>query len=332
MHCPLCIKRRWHLIRPVTPAQRENQSADDFHMKRIRRYYRWHRYNCDHIDKWQKLHDDGSLDSDRKLLIDMSAAKVKTKQQPTSTSANGAADGVNHGHGAHPSQSHGGEAAEYYNPDASRLETERASKTTRSLGGAHTAREGQRELAPSVSSSRPAPTRQNSNRSVQPDNAAASSTSKPDSRAPSSVRSSSTSSDVASKPKSSVVKSALESGLAELSKVASSAVSNSLVSGVADTDLSASKHSTAPTSASDGSQHDPSVTQSKSKAAQQLADQAKSEMSRAASKAPSSSRATLSQRVGEKLESMLPSSKAVATKVASSVIENSSKRSDAAAG
>ncbi|KAK5096502.1 hypothetical protein LTR70_001676 [Exophiala xenobiotica] len=249
MHCPLCIKRRWHLIRPVTPGRREDQSADDFQMKRVRRYYRWHRYNCEHIDNWQKLHDDGSLDSDRKLLIDMGAAKVKTKQQPTSTSGNGAADGVEYGHGAHPSHSHGGEAAEYYNPDASRLETERASKTTHSLRGAHTAREGQRKLAPSASSSRPASSRQNSIRLVQPDNAAVSSTSKPNSRAPSSVRSSSTSSDVASKPESSVVKSALESGLTGLSKIASSAVSNSLVSGVADTNLSASKHSNAATSA-----------------------------------------------------------------------------------
>lgn len=40
-------------------------------MRRIKRYQQWHRYNCKHIRAWQGLHDDGSLMSDRTLLLDM---------------------------------------------------------------------------------------------------------------------------------------------------------------------------------------------------------------------------------------------------------------------
>lgn len=345
MHCPLCIKRRWHLIRPVTPAQRESQSADDFHMKRVRRYYRWHRYNCNHIDDWQRLHDDGSLDSDRKLLIDMGAARVRTKQQLTSRSGHGAVDGASagsdgratdHGHRARPSHSNGGRAAEYYDSDASRLETGRAPEAARVQGGSHSAREGLHEFASSVLPSKLATSRRSSNWSVRPNEAAVSSTSKTDSQAPSSVGSSSTSSDAASAPRQSVVKSALESGLTELSKVASSAIPTSLVSRIPGTNLGASKHSTTPSSASDDGGHNSSATRSKTKIAQQLADKAESTVSQAPSGAPSSSRATISQRVGEKLDSMLPSSKEVAAKVAgkaaSSVMENTSHKSDAAGG
>lgn len=74
-HCPLCIKRRWHLIQPVTPRQREGQFAEDFYMKRVRRYQRWHRYHCMHIQEWNRWADDGSLENDRELMFKIGAAK-----------------------------------------------------------------------------------------------------------------------------------------------------------------------------------------------------------------------------------------------------------------
>jgi hypothetical protein len=70
-YCPLCIKRRWHLIRPETPIRQDGRSEDDLRMKRIRRYKRWHRYNDEHIRAWSKLQDDGSWASARRLLVDM---------------------------------------------------------------------------------------------------------------------------------------------------------------------------------------------------------------------------------------------------------------------
>ncbi|KAK5100427.1 hypothetical protein LTS08_005176 [Lithohypha guttulata] len=148
MHCPLCIKRRWHLVRPVTPTQNEGQSEDDSHMKRIRRYHRWHRYNCMHIVEWCKMHDDGSLESDRRLLISIGAAKVSDKQQQMAGKVSeGRADDEQESSGAEGETEHAGEnnfdandnppkqqrppqavsevqsqkegeAAEYYNPDA----------------------------------------------------------------------------------------------------------------------------------------------------------------------------------------------------------------------
>ena len=49
-------------------------------MKRIRRYIRWHKYNCEHIEEWSKLEDIGSLESDRQLLVRIGAADTPVSQ------------------------------------------------------------------------------------------------------------------------------------------------------------------------------------------------------------------------------------------------------------
>lgn len=83
-HCPLCVKRRWNHISPTTPTQQDGQSDEDFRMERVNRYRTWHRCSCQHIYNWQKLHDDGSLASDRKLLVDMNVVRRgRTKAVPT---------------------------------------------------------------------------------------------------------------------------------------------------------------------------------------------------------------------------------------------------------
>lgn len=71
------------MISALTPRQREGQSNEDFWMKRVRRYHRWHRYNCMHIAEWNKWADDGSIENDRELMFKMGSAKgaVNVKSQ-----------------------------------------------------------------------------------------------------------------------------------------------------------------------------------------------------------------------------------------------------------
>lgn len=74
-HCPLCVKRRWIYILPTTLTRREGQSDEEFRMQRVNRYHAWHRCSCRHILEWQNLQDDGSLASDRRLLVDMNVGR-----------------------------------------------------------------------------------------------------------------------------------------------------------------------------------------------------------------------------------------------------------------
>lgn len=130
-HCLACVKRRWHIIKPVTHVQRQDQSDEDYYMQRTRRYHRWHRYNCQHVDEWLRLYDDGSLESDRALLMTMGVTKHKPVSIGAVTEGNGTDQSASHkgqkelDRAAQPeSEPIGlGEAAEYYDPDASRLGT-----------------------------------------------------------------------------------------------------------------------------------------------------------------------------------------------------------------
>lgn len=138
--CPACVKRRWHVTRPITPVQRPDQSDDDYYMQRVRRYHRWHRYNCQHIESWQRLHDDGSLESDRQLLIEMGVVKQRSRvlYKGNGTQEGRSVDDEDQPEGAQggelnaqqsqllPKQAESGptgEAAEYFDPNASRLGT-----------------------------------------------------------------------------------------------------------------------------------------------------------------------------------------------------------------
>lgn len=360
-HCPLCVKRRWHLIRAVTPTQCDSHSADDFRMKRIRRFYRWHRYNCKHMEEWQKLQDDGSLESDRQLLINMGAAKIKVKQDPSLTAkpSSAAADSpvgeseevagshINDaGNGpypesqqqpadsAHAGRPQSGEAAEYYNPDASRLGSERASEAARSLSGSHPVGQGQRERAASAASSSVAPSARSSNRDTQSEKQAASSTSKLNSQVASSVSTSSSSSHASSEPRASMVSSGLRSKLDGASRVASGIASSFLRPKKSDSNVKSesSTRSTAPTTISVSSTGNKSATSLSSKTASKLSEGTNSHASASGvwSRAPSS-RATLSQRAENKDESLVSHSEAGTSKV-SSRGRSRSRKSGAPAG
>lgn len=334
MHCPLCIKRRWHLVLPVTPVQRDGQSADDYRMKRIRRYYRWHRYNCEPIQDWQKLCDDGSLESDRKLIIDMGAAKVKFKQQQTSI-AGGAGGPESHDeslHGkirAHAGQSQGGEAAGYYNPDASRLGTEKMSIGDRSLGEPPSVGDGRRGIAPLAAESGAASSQISSSRASPFDQQAAASVSTPDSRGASSGNSSSY---APSKLKRSVVRSRLRSLREEAQRVASSIASSSRSSAHSAPSVSASGCSTAPTSVSASSQWNRSKNSSGCTTTSSSVVQGQSRVSatHVSSRPPSLSRATLRQGSEGEVESASQSNKAAASKASHS--RSTNRRLSAPAG
>ena len=184
-HCPLCVKRRWHIIRVITPLQREGQSVDDYHMKRVRRYRRWHGYNCQHIDVWSKLYDDGSLESDRRLLINIGAVKPSIRRPLASSGGHpidelstapdnaDAGDGVEEEppegmehnptpEGAHvaspsPANEHNnypGEAAESHDRAASRLGSDTKSNRARNVASSPFGDEHEVHVVPSIVESR----------------------------------------------------------------------------------------------------------------------------------------------------------------------------------
>lgn len=75
IHCPLCCKRGWHLIEPAFAMQQLND--DDIRMKRTARKLKWDDKfgESKQMAIWQTLHDDGTLDSGRRLLVDLKLVK-----------------------------------------------------------------------------------------------------------------------------------------------------------------------------------------------------------------------------------------------------------------
>lgn len=163
-HCPACVKRRWNLMRVLTAVQLPDQSDDDYYMQRVREYHRWHRYNCQRIEEWQRLHDDGLLKSDRQLLIDMRVVRQKPvkveavgkdneaggggnshKQQPITNQRARSRPLRDQYMQNHSAQNEVGEAANYFDPNISRLgsfaRSVRSTQSHRSVAN-HPARNG----------------------------------------------------------------------------------------------------------------------------------------------------------------------------------------------
>ena len=120
-HCPLCVKRRWGQISPTAPARRISHSHDDHLMKRACRYGTWHNINCAHIAEWNKFDHDGTIENDRVLLLIMEAT-VKSRNPAASVlSAPGDLGMREDEMSVADDISSEGEAAQCYDPAASRL-------------------------------------------------------------------------------------------------------------------------------------------------------------------------------------------------------------------
>lgn len=65
-------------------------------MERVNRYHVWHRCSCRRILEWQKLHDDGSLASDKKLLVGMNVVRHGKMQTLPVAAAKNEAGPVEH--------------------------------------------------------------------------------------------------------------------------------------------------------------------------------------------------------------------------------------------
>lgn len=78
-HCPLCQNRGWHAIPPSGPENMEGLEGDELLMARAHRYGLW----CEAVERGQArrleslLQDDGSIGSDRRLLLAIGASSVE---------------------------------------------------------------------------------------------------------------------------------------------------------------------------------------------------------------------------------------------------------------